>query len=495
MAKMKECVIGIDAGTASVKGLLVDASGTIVATDSAPIRLSTPRPGWAEQNPEDWWKATIQVLDTLTVDRNLEVLAVSVSGQMHSLVPLDDAGEVVRPAILWCDQRTWQECDELTEACGGEQEVIKVFGNPVLTGFTAPKLLWLRTNEPENFARIARFCLPKDYLVLKLTGRLAIEASDASGTSLYRVREGVWDDHILDVLGVRRSMLPDLVDVGSVIGTITCPELPRLSGVPVVAGGADNAASAFGCGVEKVGDTVVSLGTSGTVLTVTATPTPDLTGRVHLFNHVTRDCYYHMAVILSAAGALDWFRQRFAQNLSYGRIEEIVGQSPIGSNGVTFLPYLNGERTPHRDPDARGVLYGLSSFNSQGDILRAVHEGVIFALREGAGSIVDMGTPMTDVRVVGGGSRSHVWCQMLADNLGTTVWSPLVDEGAAYGSARLAANAVGEDTTGWVKLVERYEPNEERGRQYAPWFAGYKELYRDLREHFKTTARLMERRS
>src|SRR5450830_1927156 len=243
---MRECIIGIDAGTAYVKGLLVDASGTIIATASAPIRLSTPRPGWAEQSPEDWWKATIQLLDTLTVDRNLEILAVSISGQMHSLVPLDAAGDVVRPAILWCDQRTQQECVELTEACGGEQEVIKTFGNPVLTGFTAPKLLWLRTNEPDNFARIARFCLPKDYLVLKLTGRLAIEPSDASGTSLYRVREGVWDDHILDVLTVRRSMLPDLVGVGSVIGAITCPDLPRLRGVPVVAGGADNAASAVG---------------------------------------------------------------------------------------------------------------------------------------------------------------------------------------------------------------------------------------------------------
>jgi xylulokinase len=356
-------------------------------------------------------------------------------------------------------------------------------------------LLWLRTNEPDNFARIARFCLPKDYLVLKLTGRLAIEPSDASGTSLYRVREGVWDDHILDVLAVRRSMLPDLVGVGSVIGAITCPDLPRLRGVPVVAGGADNAASAFGCGVEKPGDTVVSLGTSGTVVAVTATPNPDLTGRVHLFSHVTKDCYYHMAVILSAAGALDWFRQRFAQNLSYGRIEEMVGQSPVGSNGVLFLPYLNGERTPHRDPDARGVLYGMSSFNSQGDMLRAVHEGVVFALREGAESIADMGTPMTNVRVVGGGSRSHVWCQMLADNLGTPVWSPLVDEGAAYGSARLAANAAGIDTTGWVKLVEHYEPDEEKGRQYAPWFTEYKELYQALRERFKISGRLTERRS
>lgn len=492
---MRQCIIGIDAGTASVKGLLVDASGAIIATVSVPIQLSVPRPGWAEQNPEDWWKATIQVLDTLVADHNIEILALSISGQMHSLVPLDASGGVVRPAILWCDQRTQQECVELTEACGGEQNVIKAFGNPVLTGFTAPKLLWLRSNEPDNFARIDRFCLPKDYLVLKLTGRLTTEASDASGTSLYRVCDGLWDDHILDVLTVRPSMLPDLVGVGSIIGPVMCPDLPRLNGVPVVAGGADNAASAFGCGVEKPGDTVVSLGTSGTVVALATASIPDMTGRVHLFSHVIPGCTYHMAVILSAAGALDWFRQRFAQDLSYGRIEEMVGQSPIGSNGVLFLPYLSGERTPHRDPDARGVLFGLSLFNSQGDILRAVHEGVVFAMREGAESIADMGTPMTDVRVVGGGSRSHAWCQMLADNLGSSVWNPLVDEGAAYGSARLAANAAGMDTTKWVKLAERYDPDTSHKQQYDPWFAEYKELYGALRERFRDSRRIAERRS
>ncbi len=492
---MRECVIGLDAGTTSVKGLLVDAGGTIVAAASKPLRLSVPRPGWVEQDPEDWWKAAVQVLDALTVDRNLEVLAISVSGQMHSLVPLDEDGCVVRPAILWCDQRTQCECDELTEACGGEENVIRTFGNPVLTGFTAPKLLWLRNNEPKNFARIARFCLPKDYLVLRLTGRLTTEPSDASGTSLYRVQNGAWDDHLLEVLGVQRFMLPELVGAGAVIGAVTCLDLPRLRGVPVVAGGADSAAAAFGCGAEKPGDAVVSIGTSGTIVAVTADPSPDLTGRVHLFSHVTADCYYHMAVILSAAGAFDWFRQRFAPNLSYGRIEEMVGQSPIGSNGVAFLPYLNGEYTPHRDPDARGVLYGMSSFNSQGDILRAVHEGVVFALREGAESIAEMGTPMTSVRVVGGGSRSHLWCQMLADNLGVQVWSPLVDEGAGYGSARIAANAARMNTSGWVKLVERYEPDDARSHAYTPWFEAYKVLYRALRPCFKTSARLTARHS
>lgn len=492
---MKDCVIGLDVGTSSVKGLLVDAAGTIIAAASARLGRSVPRPGWMEQNPDDWWKAAVQVLNTLTVDRNLEILAISVSGQMHSLVAIDDKGLIVRPAILWCDQRAQHECDVLTEAYGGEEQVIGALGNPMLTGFTAPALLWLRTNEPEVFSRIARFCLPKDYLALKLTGKLTTEPSDASGTSLYRVRDGAWDDRILNVLGVRRSMLPELVGVGAVIGAVTSADLPRLKDVPVIAGGADNAATAFGCGAEKPGDTVVSIGTSGTVATITADPSPDLTGRVHLFSHVTPGCYYHMAVILSAAGALDWFRQRFAPDLSYGRIEEMVGQSPLGSNGVSFLPYLNGERTPHRDPDARGVLFGMSSFNSQGDILRAVHEGVVFALREGAESIAAMGTPMTNVRVVGGGSRSHLWCQMLADNLGTEVWSPLVDEGAGYGSARLAANAVGMDTAGWVKLVERYEPDVARGREYTPWFGEYKELYRALQDRFKMSARLSARHS
>jgi len=487
---MRDCVIGLDIGIGSVKGLLVDVAGTIVAEASVRLARSTPRPGWAEQDPEDWWRAAVQVLSTLTVDRNLVILAISVSGQMHSLVPVDGKGSAIRPAILSCDQRAQQECNDLTEACGGEDQAIKAFGSPVFPGFTAPALLWLRRNEPEAFARLARWCMPKDYLALRLTGRLVTEPSDASGTSLYRTQDGAWDERVLKVLGVQPSVLPDVVDAGTIIGRVNSVDFPRLKDVPVVAGGADNAASAFGCGAEKPGDALVSIGTRGTIAAMTADPSPDLTGRVQLFRHVIPGLSYHLAVILSAGGSLEWFRQRFTPGLSYGRIEEMVGQSPLGSNGVSFLPYLGGEQTPHRDPDARGVLFGMSSLNSQGDILRAVHEGVVFALREGADSIREAGTPIGSVRVVGGGSHSHLWCQMLADNLAMEVCSPLVDEGAGYGSARLAAGAVRVDTSGWVKLVERYEPDETRGRAYTSRFSEYKELYLALRDRFKASARL-----
>ena len=264
-------------------------------------------------------------------------------------------------------------------------------------------------------------------------------------------------------------------------------------GVPVIVGGADNAASAYGCGVEAPGDTMISLGNSGTVVAVSGNSTPDQSGRVHLFQHVLSGSTYHMAVILSATNSLDWYRDRFAGRMSFGRVEELVNSSPVGSNGVIFLPYLNGERTPHRDSDARGVLFGLSSFHGQGDVLRAIHEGVVFALREGAECIRDLGTPMTSVRIVGGGSRSHTWCQMLADNLGVNIWSPLVDEGAAYGSARLAAKAVGSDTSSWVKLTESYRPDPWRGQQYTQWYEEYRQLYRSVKDQYKRISTLLER--
>jgi xylulokinase len=490
---MKPCFVGIDIGTNAVKGLVTDRQGTIMAEASAPVGLMTPRPGWVEQYPELWWEATLSVLEQLTVDHNCDIQGVSVSGQMHSLVVLDAQGEVVRPSILWSDQRTAREAAELTQQYGGEEAVIKRFGNPVLAGFTAPKLLWLRHNEPEQFARIARLCLPKDYITWRLTGVLCTDPSDASGTLMYRVRDGEWDQRACAVLGVEVSMLPELRPSGSLVGPVSCPELPHLAGVPVVVGGADNAASAYGCGVEKPGDAMISLGSSGTVVAMSGDGAPDMTGRVHLFQHVVPNSYYHMAVILSATNSLDWYRERFAGKMSFGRIEELVGGSPVGSNGVIFLPYLNGERTPHRDSDARGVLFGLSSFNGQGDVLRAIHEGVAFAMREGTECIRDLGTPMNNVRIVGGGSRSRTWCQMLADNLGLEIWSPLVDEGAAYGSARLAAQAVGADTSSWVKLAESYRPDAWKGQQYALWYEEYRQLYRSVKDRYARVATLLER--
>jgi xylulokinase len=491
---MPSAVIGLDAGTTSIKGLLVASDGRILKQASRPLALATPHPGWAEQEPRDWWSGLLQVLSELSTSSESRIEAISISGQMHSLVALADTGQPIRPAILWCDQRTSDECEELTRRYGGEPAVLASFGNPILTGFTAPKLLWLKRHEPDHFHRLARFCLPKDYLAYQLTGKVAIEPTDASGTLLYRVCEGSWDRRILDQLGLTESVLPELVPSGSIIGPLVCAEIPSLRGIPVVAGGADNAAAAYGCGVEKPGDAMVSLGTSGTVVAITAEPVVDPTGAVHLFRHVTADRFYHMAVILSATNSLDWFRRHCSAGLSLSQIETLAESSPAGSHGLLFLPYLNGERTPHRDPDARGVLFGLSSFHGQADVMRSIHEGVVFALREGAERIASLGTPLDRLRVVGGGSRSLLWRQMLADNLGREVWTPRVDEGAAYGSARLAAEAVGWNTTGWVQLLNRTEPDGGAADLYRDWYRLYQDLYRSLRDRFKDLSQALERK-
>jgi len=491
---MSSAVIGLDAGTTSIKGLLVSDQGQILRQAGAPLQLSTPQPGWAEQDPGAWWDGLRQILRKLSADSPLPIAALSISGQMHSLVMLNAKDRSIGPSILWCDQRTGLECIDLTRDYGGEDAVLASFGNPILTGFTAPKLLWLKRHDKERFARMARLALPKDFLSLRLTGRLAIEPSDASGTLLYRVLEGIWDRRILDHLGLAESSLPDLVPSGSVIGPLICPDIPSLRGIPVIAGGADNAAAAYGCGVEKPGDAMVSLGTSGTVVAITPSPVVDLTGAVHLFRHVTADGFYHMAVILSATNSLDWFRLRFTPGLSLSQIETLAESSPPGSNGLLFLPYLNGERTPHRDPDARGVIFGLSSFHSQGDMMRSIHEGVVFALREGAERIALLGTPLDRLCVVGGGSRSLLWRQMLADNLGREIWTPRVDEGAAYGSARLAAEAVGLDTSDWVQLVNHTEPDGRTANLYKDRFRLYQDLYLSLRDRFKDLSRALERK-
>lgn len=487
---MTELFMGIDAGTTSIKGILVDREGKIQADASEGIALSTPQAGWAEQDPFDWWNATIEVINRLVKTGIGEIKAISISGQMHSLVTLDVSGNVIRPAILWCDQRTESECESLTEKYGGEKEIIGAFGNPILTGFTAPKLLWLKENEPENFAKINKILLPKDYLAYKLTGNFSIEQSDASGTSLYRVKEGDYDGKIVKLIGIKRGALPPVLPSGSKIGEIECPDIPVLRGVPVIAGGADNAAAAYGCGVEKNGDVMFSLGTSGTVVAVTGKPDEDRTGRIHLFSHVISDTYYHMAVILSATNSLNWWRKNFSKELELSEIETLVSKSKPGSNGLIFLPYLNGERTPHRDSNARGTLFGFSSFHTEADVLRAIHEGVVFALREGLDCIRELGTPIKSARIVGGGSRSRVWCQMLADNTGLTVSRLAVDEGAAYGSARLAADFFNIDTSSWVKFTENFVPVAGVKNVYSEYFVEYKKLYKSLKESFERISRL-----
>ncbi|WP_367356360.1 xylulokinase [Mesotoga sp.] len=485
-------VFGIDVGTNSVKGIAVDENGNVIDSSIYQISMETPRPGWAQQNPELWWNAVTVVLKALASKNGAYPSAISVSGQMHSLVALDEKGDVVYPAILWCDQRTERQCLRITEQFGGEKKVIEKFGNPVLTGFTLPKILWLADNEPSSFRRIRTWMLPKDYIVMRLTGVVATDFSDASGTSMLDLN-GSFDRRIEEIAGISFSANPALIASGEIAGTVIHSSLPELRDVPVVIGGADNAASAYGCGVEHPGDAMISIGTSGTVVALTKQGVPDAGGGVHLFRHVTGNDFYHMAVILSATNSLNWFKERFGESLSFEALENLVARTPVGSSGVIFLPYLNGERTPHRNPNARGTLFGFSTFHSVGDIFRSIYEGVGFALREGAELIESLGSDLSNVRIVGGGSRSDTWCQIIADNIGKSIWLPEVDEGPAYGSARLAAGAVGIDSSSWIRMKKEYRPDESAKRIYDSVFSIYKNLYESIKDNYREISELQER--
>jgi len=477
-------VIGIDVGTTSVKGILVDKNGEIIYSSTSPVTLLTPKPGWAEEDPMEWWEATKNVLRDINLKNPVKIEAISISGQMHSMVSLDSNYNILRNAILWCDQRTGNECEKLTEFYGTEKEVIKIFGNPFLTGFTAPKIQWLKTNENDNFKKLHKILLPKDFIAFKMTGDFTIEQSDASGTSLYKVKEGVYDKKLLEKLSITEEQLPEIIPSGALIGRVDCEELPFLKGVSVVSGGADNAAAAFGCGIEKPGDAMVSLGTSGTVVAVTESPDEDISGKIHLFAHVKENTFYHMAVILSATNSLNWFLKNFLNDSPLDKINELVEKSRPGSNGLIFLPYLNGERTPHKNPNARGVFFGLSSFHNKSDMLRSIYEGVVYALREGGECIKELGNNFESIKVVGGGSRSDVWCQMIADNFKLTVNRLKVDEGAAYGSARLAGNYVNFNTDEWIEITDTFNPTESNFNKYDSLFVEYKNLYNSLKNDF-----------
>ncbi|OAA31692.1 xylulose kinase [Kosmotoga arenicorallina S304] len=476
---------GIDVGTSSVKAILVDNNGNIVAKKSVSLSLQTPRPGWSEQDPNEWWSATVTVLKEVIAEAREPISTLAVSGQMHSLVVLDSSRRVLHPSILWCDQRTKRQCEELTDRYGGEEKVIKALGNPILTGFTAPKILWMKENESEIYQRARYFMLPKDFIIFKLTGSITTEPSDASGTSIYSPISGKYDEKILDILGIDERRLPAVISSGEAVGKINAMEFSELSDTVVVQGGADNAAAAYGCGVETSGDTMVSLGTSGTVVTVLDKPVADFKHGVHLFNHVKKNVFYHMAVILSATNSLNWTLKRFSINMPFSEIEKMASSKNVGANGVIFLPYLNGERTPHRNPSARGVFFGLSSFNDTGDLLRAVYEGVAYALRDGYESILKLGDQINMVKIVGGGSKSKLWPQIISDNFNKAIQRISVDEGAAYGVARLAAESHGVNTSNWIKITDSIKPYQENAMRYNSFIELYRKLYTSLKERFQ----------
>ncbi|MDB4876822.1 MAG: xylulokinase [Gemmatimonadetes bacterium] len=446
------CFLGVDVGTSAVKAILVAAGGEVLASAVTPLQLSTPFPGWAEQDPESWWQASIASIRTvLAAVPRASVAAVGISGQMHSSVFLDAAGDVIRPALLWCDGRTTAECREITERVGGEARLRDLASNPALEGFTLPKILWLRNHEPAAFARLATVLLAKDFIRFRLTSVLATEPSDASATLMYDTAHQRWSTEVLDAVGLPHSIVPTVGGSADVLGTVTL-RASRLTGLavgtPVVGGGADNACGAAGVGAIGPGEAVTSWGTSGTVLAPTARPHVDPRMRVHTFCHVAPGTWYLMGVVLSAGGAFAWFRDQLARDLSAAgeaneRLDAEAATIARGANGVTFLPYLQGERTPHRDASMRGAFVGLSLAHSRAHLTRAVLEGICFALRDSVSILEELGVAPTSMLLTGGGAKSAFVRRLQSEVFGLPVGTVNREEGPAYGAALLAAVGAG----------------------------------------------------
>lgn len=461
--------IGLDVGTSGLKAVAVASDGSVVATADASYPLLTPRPGWTEQRPEDWWDAACTALRDLTgALRGQKIVAVGLSGQMHGLVPLDASGRAVRPAILWNDQRTADAVVEIEEAVGRET-LIRRGGNPAITGFQLSKLVWLRRHEPDAYARVETVLFPKDFIGYRLTGRAVAEPSDASGSNCFHLERKAWDEEVLGELGFPTSLFPDIVPSDAVVGPITSDAaeatgLPR--GTPVVAGAGDNAAAATALGLSSARPSVgsVSIGTSGVIFAPLARAEPDPEGRVHLFCHA--DGGYHLlAVTLSAAGSMQWLRDTLFPERTFDDLVGWAEQAEPGTGGVRFLPYLAGERTPHMDPDLRGAWRGLSLASTRSDLVRAVLEGVAFSLRD-ALEVIGSLTDLDRALATGGGARSNTWLQLVCDVLDLPLRRPTDVPGAAYGASALAWRAHGQDVVSGTPGGDAFEPSSEHADVY-----------------------------
>ncbi len=444
--------LGLDVGTSGVKAILVAQSGDVVASATSPLTMATPQPGWAEQDPEAWWQATLSSIAAVRARQaGAHVAAIGISGQMHSSVFLDRAGAVIRPALLWCDGRTTAECAEITTRVGGEERLRDLASNPALEGFTLPKVLWLRRHEPTAFARLATVLLPKDYIRYRLTGELATEPSDASATLMYDTAHLRWSEDIMHAVELPMSLLPNVGPSAGVLGRVSADAASRTgldAGVPVVGGGADNACGAAGVGVIAPGEVVTSWGTSGTVLAPTARPLVDPRLRAHTFCHVLPDVWYLMGVVLTAGGAFSWYQEQLARELAgvsdaAARLDAEAESVPRGAEGVTFLPYLQGERTPHRDAAARGAILGLSLAHTRAHLTRAVLEGITFALRDSVTILQALGLAPSHLLLTGGGAKSALLRRLQGEIFGLPVTTVNREEGPAYGAALLAAVGAG----------------------------------------------------
>lgn len=488
-------VLGIDSSTTATKAILVDQEGEVRGVGSSSYDYETPRPLWSEQDPQLWWSATIDAVQDVMSYNGVEpseVEGVGLTGQMHGSVLLDEEGEVVRPAILWNDQRTEAECDEIRRRVGPER-LIEVTGNDALTGFTAPKLLWVAAHEPDNWARVRHVLLPKDYVRYRLTGGYAVDVAGGSGTILFDLAKRTWSPEVLAALDLDPSLLPPTFEGPAVTGTLSqeaADATGLAAGTPVVGGGGDQSANAVGVGAVTEGVVALSLGTSGVVFAATDGPAIETKGRVHSFCHAVPDRWHMMGVMLSAAGSLRWLRTALAPENSFDDLVDGAAEVPAGSDGLYFLPYLTGERTPHPDPLARGAFVGLTVRHDLRHLTRAVLEGVAFGLRDGLDLMTGAGLDApTQIRASGGGTRSALWRQILSDVLGAEIVTVATEEGAAYGAALLAGVGAGwypsvdEACRTVVSVHPSASPSEETDR-YRKRHQQYQALYPALAPTF-----------
>jgi xylulokinase len=476
-------LVAIDVGTTGVKAIAIDEQGKVLAGAERGYVLSTPQPGWAEQSPEDWWAAAEAALAEVSAGR--EVAGIGLSGQMHGLVCLDARDRVIRPAILWNDQRTAAECTEIEERVG-RSRLIELTGNRALTGFTAPKLLWLRRHEPDAYARIAHVMLPKDYVRLQLTGERATDVADASGTLLFDVAGRRWSDEVLGALELPAAWLPEALESPAISGTVRSG---ALAGVPVAAGAGDQAAAALGVGVDRPGQVSVVLGTSGVVLAALPAYAHDPEARVHAFCHAVPNGWQAMGVMLAAAGSLAWLRDVAAPGLGFDELLAEAERWPPGAEGLLFAPYLAGERTPHADPDARGAFTGLSLRHDRGALARAVLEGVAFGLRDSLALLRELGGEPTAGRASGGGARSALWRRVVASALRLPIELTVSEEGSAFGAALLGGVAAGAFDT-CPDAVERCVRVREVVEPDPAWADAYDEAYPRFRALYPALAAL-----
>ena len=500
--------LGVDIGTSGTKTLLIDEKGTILAEASKTYGISHPKPLWSEQNPQDWWDATVSTIRSVVSDSKVkkeDVKAIGLSGQMHGSVFLDKDDQVIRPALLWNDQRTADQCQQIEKLAGGREALIKMVANPAMTGFTAPKILWLRDNEPDNFDKCKKILLPKDDVRRRLTGEYATEVSDASGMLLLDVGKRQWSKELLGKLDLDESLFGKVYESEDVTGNLTkavAEELGLTTDCVVVGGAGDCAANAVGTGVVNSGTLSTSIGTSSVMFVHSDEMKFDPQGRLHTFCHAVRGKWHMMGVTLTGGGALNWFVENLCQELvknskdPYEVLNKEAAAADVGSEGLFFLPYLAGERTPHADPDARGCFIGMTLKHKRGDVVRSIMEGVTLAMRDSLAIMQDLGVPVNEIRTSGGGSKSPLWRQIQANVFGGDACTINAEQGPAYGVALLAAVGGGdykditEACNATIKVVDKTPVEAKSQATYDSLFPVFQKLYVSLKDDFKTIGQL-----